>query len=65
MPGMQGSELTQLAKRLRPDLPVIIYSGQAKYITPDPVYFAILRKPISASELNTFISAALKTRQMQ
>jgi CheY-like chemotaxis protein len=65
MPGMKGSELTQLAKHLRPDLPVIIYSGQAKYITPDPAYFAILRKPIAASELETCISAALEIQQKQ
>jgi PAS domain S-box-containing protein len=65
MPGMQGSELTELAKHLRPDLPVIIYSGQAKYITPDPAYFAILRKPIEASELETCIGAALASRQVQ
>jgi PAS domain S-box-containing protein len=63
MPGMRGSELTQLAKHLRPDLPVIIYSGQAKYIKPNPAYFAILRKPIAASELEACIGAALVSRQ--
>jgi PAS domain S-box-containing protein len=59
MPGMKGSELAHRVKRLLPDMPVIIYSGQANFIDPDPIYFAVLRKPISPGNLKSLIDEAL------
>jgi PAS domain S-box-containing protein len=62
MPDMKGSELVKRVKRLLPDMPVIIYSGQANYIDPDPSYFAVLRKPISPGHLKSLIDKALAAR---
>lgn len=59
MPDMKGSELAKRVKRLWPDLPIIIYSGQANYIDPDPIYLAVLRKPISPESLKSLIDKAL------
>lgn len=59
MPHMSGAELAQKTKKIRPDVPIILYSGQAGYIAPDPAYFAILRKPISSDHLRRVISDAL------
>lgn len=62
MPDMTGSELAKKVRRLWPDLPIIIYSGQANYINPDPIYFAVLRKPISPESLKSLIDKALASR---
>ena len=60
MPKLQGDELTSRIKAMRPELPVIIYSGQAGYILPDAKYAAILRKPIAAEALNTALQSAFE-----
>ena len=59
MPHIKGDELTDRIKGFRGDLPIIIYSGQAGFIKPDPKYTAILRKPIAANDLDEAIKAAL------
>ena len=59
MPGMSGAELAQKAKQVRPDTPIILYSGQAGYIVPSAAYFAILRKPIATDQLSGVLAAAV------
>lgn len=59
MPKIMGDELANRAKKLRPNLPIIIYSGQAGFIKPDKKYAAILRKPIATDEIDQAIKAAL------
>ena len=59
MPGMSGAELTSELKRRAPDVPVIIYSGQASEITPSPDFSAILKKPILPDELRSAINSAV------
>ncbi|MEM9054373.1 MAG: ATP-binding protein [Pseudomonadota bacterium] len=59
MPHIRGDDLSDRAKSLRKDLPVIIYSGQAGYIKPDRKYAAILRKPIAADDLDKALKSAL------
>jgi two-component system cell cycle sensor histidine kinase/response regulator CckA len=59
MPNLSGAELTQKVKKMRPDVPIILYSGRAGFIAPDPAYFAILRKPISTDHLRRVIADAL------
>jgi PAS domain S-box-containing protein len=60
MPHIRGDDFSDRVKTLRADLPVIIYSGQAGYIKPDPKYAAILRKPIAAHDLDDAIQSALR-----
>jgi len=60
MPHIRGDDLSDRAKKLRADLPVIIYSGQAGFIKPDRKYSAILRKPIAANDLDQALQAALQ-----
>lgn len=59
MPGMAGDELARAAKAARPDLPVILYSGQAGYLAHDPIYSAVLTKPILPEKLATAVRRAL------
>ena len=59
MPQLSGDRLAKDIKRSKPDLPIVIYSGQAASIRPNPIYSAILKKPISPSKLNTIIENLL------
>ena len=63
MPKLMGDQLARAAREACPDLPVILYSGQAAYIEPDPNFTAILRKPIRPAELDEAIRSALRTRK--
>lgn len=60
MPHIGGDELAKCAKHLRQHLPIIVYSGQAGFIKPDHKYAAILRKPVSAPDLDHAIKKALQ-----
>jgi len=55
MPKMTGLELVREIKRLRPDIPVILYTGFSEEITPDKAaeagISALLMKPLTASEM--------------
>src|SRR6478672_1763915 len=55
MPGMTGLSLSQIATRLRPGLPVLLYTGNAAGIgaqeLADAGVAALLRKPFDASTL--------------
>jgi len=52
---MTGLELVREIKRLRPDIPVILYTGFSEEITPDKTaeagISALLMKPLTASEM--------------
>jgi len=49
MPGMDGHELTQRARRLRPQLKVIQLSGRE----PPRAGYPVIRKPFTAEDLAT------------
>jgi PAS domain S-box-containing protein len=63
MPAMTGIEFARAARTLRPDLPIVLYTGYADGISDADVeragITAILRKPIEAAELFTVLSANL------
>ncbi|MEL6686511.1 MAG: ATP-binding protein [Pseudomonadota bacterium] len=59
MPYLDGAEFTKRLKAMHPDLPVIIYSGQASLIEQSPLYASILQKPISVEKLSDAIRNAL------
>lgn len=59
MPNLSGEKLTAKIKHLAPDIPVILYSGQAAYVEDNEVYAAILKKPITSEALNAAIKEAL------
>lgn len=59
MPHMSGDQLSERIKQARPDLPIIILSGQGRFIKPDKKYAAILNKPIVADELDRAIKTVL------
>ncbi len=63
MPELDGLELIQIIRKLHPDLPIIVYSGQ---ITPDDQenfeqvgVDAVLHKPISFAEMNRHIEQVI------
>ncbi len=66
MPGMSGSVLVDHARRLNPEMAVLLMSGYAddeaalKALAADTV--ACLPKPFSISELSAFVSRALASR---
>lgn len=55
MPEMSGREFAEQAHTLAPHVPIIVYSGQAASIPPNPLYAAILKKPITADKLDQLI----------
>ena len=59
MPEMRGDALAEAAKALRPELPVILYSGQTAIIPRSHHYAATLRKPLLPTDLRDAINAAL------
>ena len=56
MPGMSGLELSDLARRRRTDLKVILISG---YFVPQPIVRRFLQKPFRTHELDQAIQAEL------
>ncbi len=66
MPGMTGLELTREARRIRPDLPVIMCTGYSKTVSEDDIANAgvgeILMKPIALRQLAESIRRALDRR---
>lgn len=59
MPHLSGQNLSRQIKSARPEIPIIIYSGQASLIAPDPMFSAILEKPISLDALAVAIRNAV------
>jgi two-component SAPR family response regulator len=64
MPEMRGDELASEIKKLKPSVPIILYSAQATYkISEQDRYFDILKKPVSPQKLKSVLDAAeLSTR---
>jgi len=59
MPQLAGDELARRVREVQPQLPIILYSGQAGYLPADPIYADILTKPISPDRLKQSIASAL------
>jgi CheY-like chemotaxis protein len=66
MPGLTGRELAAEARRLRPDMPVLLMSG---YVSPALLQDAreagvaeVLSKPLAAREIARALAAALRSR---
>lgn len=59
MPYVDGQNLSRQIKSIRPDLPIIIYSGQASLIEQSSIYAAILQKPIGMDALGVAIRNAI------
>jgi CheY-like chemotaxis protein len=65
MPGMTGVELAERARKLRPDLPVLLASGYSQDMAGDGARaFATLAKPYGAATLGAALVAA-RTRTGQ
>ncbi len=62
MPGLNGDGLARRAKAARPDLPVILYSGQSGYVPADALFSAVLTKPIRPHDLRQAIESGLRNR---
>ena len=58
MPGMSGLELSDLARKRREDLKIILVSG---YFLPQPIQRRFLQKPFRTHELDQAIQAELRT----
>ncbi len=60
MPDMSGAEIAAAVHRLRPDMPVILMTGQARPIEPDRLQAAgfreYLRKPLSFDDIGRAIA---------
>ncbi|MCB9961691.1 MAG: response regulator [Hyphomonas sp.] len=64
MPELSGDLLAQSVKQARPDLPVILYSGQGGYVPRDAIFADILTKPIPPERLKASIEQALHRRSL-
>jgi CheY-like chemotaxis protein len=67
MPVMTGPQLAREARVLRPDLPILMFSG---FVDPDglaeaPPDCRLLRKPIRSRELAAAIDAALQGKEVR
>lgn len=64
MPGITGLELTELIKKERPDLPVVLCTGFSGEVTQDLIerygISGVLMKPMIASELSRAVASALE-----
>jgi nitrogen-specific signal transduction histidine kinase/BarA-like signal transduction histidine kinase len=66
MPELSGVDLAHAARSLRPDLPVLLYSGHADLIDAEALRQAgirrVLRKPLEPAELRAAIEECLAAR---
>lgn len=67
MPGMDGFELRDLAKRTRPDLPVFLITGRHEIADQDRAQGinGFFRKPFDAKVLLAAVGDALRNRKME
>ena len=67
MPGINGKQLVEKLKEIRPDIPIILMTGYAGVITEDLAMSwgmdSLLRKPFKLNELNETITQSLKTNK--
>jgi len=59
MPEMNGREFAEQAHDIRPTVPIIVYSGQAASVPKNPLYSAILKKPITVDKLQNVIESLM------
>lgn len=63
MPNMNGAQLAQMLRRLRPDLPVLLLTALPRvhqlHQKPDGVFDGVLGKPASAAQLAAAAAAAM------
>jgi signal transduction histidine kinase/ActR/RegA family two-component response regulator len=66
MPGLSGTEVAALARKSRPDLPVMLVTGYADMRAVEKVFDgdAILRKPFKVDDLTAAIQRTLKAGRM-
>jgi FixJ family two-component response regulator len=64
MPGMDGFELGDVSRRLRPELPVFLITGRHELMDDERVRRAdrLFRKPFDATSLLWAVEAALRSR---
>jgi DNA-binding NtrC family response regulator len=66
MPGMTGLQLASRMHELRPDLPIVLMTGNAASFTPEEVEDAgirqVLQKPVPLHAMCTAVRAALGPR---
>jgi CheY-like chemotaxis protein len=69
MPGMSGKQLAERAKRIRPDLPVILVSGWAhqeeEKTMKDSGIDALLSKPCTAEQFQRAVASALASARAE
>lgn len=67
MPGLTGLELSEGLKKLRPDIPIILFTGYSDQVSKDDAYAAGIdeycMKPISMRELATVVGRFLGTAE--
>lgn len=61
MPGMNGAELTRVARLARPNLPVLFITGYARFESPEMDGAEILQKPFREQDLSARINYLLGT----
>jgi PAS domain S-box-containing protein len=65
MPGMNGAQLAQMLRRLRPDLPILLLTALPRvhqlHQKPDGLFDGVLGKPASAAQLAGAAAAAIAT----
>jgi CheY-like chemotaxis protein len=65
MPGVTGDVLAERARRVAPDLPVLILTGFSHRLTPERVAEVgateVLQKPIELAALVEAVASALRT----
>jgi CheY-like chemotaxis protein len=63
--GMTGVELATAARRLRPDLPVVLASGyvEAANVRTGPLDATIIRKPYGLDDMSGALRRAIRDRE--
>jgi DNA-binding NtrC family response regulator len=69
MPSLSGAQLVEACRHLRPDLPVLLYTGWLEIPeaghNPAPDRMAVLQKPFSLHELDSALQQLLGVRQTE
>jgi two-component system, cell cycle sensor histidine kinase and response regulator CckA len=63
LPQMNGKQLLELARGVRPDLPVVFMSGYDMSVVADRHAVTFLQKPFDANELAAALNGALAKAQ--
>ncbi len=57
MPDMDGEQFAHKVRAINPDIPIIIYSGQAVSIKKNPLFSAVLSKPVASEKIDSLIKS--------